>query len=101
MNDFLNLLEPYKNIKEIADLIDEIQKLREYYYTQNYEKMQQHINNISNKYLVESAVWNTFHPVKVFTPEEQYSIAEEFLFRVSIEMLCKYNVNIFQDLPRH
>ena len=54
MNDYLNSLEPYKDIREISDLIDEVHKLREYYYTQQHEKMQQHINNLMIKYLAET-----------------------------------------------
>ena len=35
----MDFLEQYKHIKEIADLIQEIKKLREYYYSHQYDKM--------------------------------------------------------------
>ena len=71
MNDYLNSLEPYKDNKEISDLIDEVKKLREYYYTQQYDKMQEHINKLMLKYLAETITWNAIHPIKPITTKEQ------------------------------
>ena len=98
MNDYLVELEQYKHIQEISDLIEEIQKLREYYFAQNYVAMQQHINNIANKYIVERIVWNTYHPVPTFKPEQQYIIAEEFMYRKSIEILARYNIKLLNNM---
>ena len=74
MNDNLNFLEPYKDNKEISDLIDEVKKLREYYYTQQYDKMQEHINKLMLKYLAETITWNAIHPIKPITHQESYKI---------------------------
>ena len=73
MNDYLNSLEPYKDNKEISDLIDEVKKLREYYYTQQYDKMQEHINKLMLKYLAETITWNAIHPIKPITHQESGS----------------------------
>ena len=78
MNDYLNSLEPYKDNKEISDLIDEVKKLREYYYTQQYDKMQEHINKLMLKYLAETITWNAIHPIKPITHQESYINAEVF-----------------------
>ena len=78
MNDYLNSLEPYKDNKEISDLIDEVKKLREYYYTQQYDKMQEHINKLMLKYLAETITWNAIHPIKPITQQESYINAEVF-----------------------
>ena len=43
MNDYLTTFEQHKDIKEIADLIDKVKKLRLYYSTQQYGAMYQHI----------------------------------------------------------
>ena len=94
MYDYLLELEQHKHIKEIADLIEEIHALRRYFNTQNYVAMQQHINKIANKYIVERVVWNSSHPSPTYTPEQQYSIAEEFLYRISVEILIKYNIKL-------
>ena len=100
MCDYLKELERYKYIKEVGDLINEIIKLREYYHTQNYVEMEQHINHIANKYLVERVVWNTNHPVPVYSPEQQYGIAEEFLYRIGVEILAKYNLKLLSNIPQ-
>ena len=87
MNDYLNSLEPYKDIREISDLIDEVHKLRECYYTQQHEKMQQHINNLMIKYLAETITWNAIHPIKPITHQESYINAEVFLRAKGIHIL--------------
>ena len=61
MDDYLTTLEQYKDVKEIADLIDEVKKLRLYYSTQQYDAMQLHIQSLTTKYLIETLVWNTTH----------------------------------------
>ena len=87
MNDYLNSLEPYKDIKEISDLIDEVKKLRECYYTQQYDKMQEHINKLMLKYLAETITWNAIHPIKPITHQESYINAEVFLRAKEIHIL--------------
>ena len=87
MNDYLNSLEPYKDNKEISDLIDEVKKLREYYYTQRYDKMQEHINKLMLKYLAETITWNAIHPIKPITHQESYINAEVFLRAKGIHIL--------------
>ena len=98
MNDFLEVLEPYKEIKEIADIIDETQKLRCYYYSQNYIDMLQHINYLTKKYILETIIWNTTHTERNYSYEEQFSIAEEFLYREAIKVFVKYGIEAVQEL---
>ena len=43
MNDYLEILRYYKDEKDIFDLIDEVQKLRFYYSTSQYDLMIKHI----------------------------------------------------------
>ena len=59
MNDFLDSFEQFKDINEIKDLIDNVQKLREYYYNYENEKMYQHINQLTLKYYLETIAWNS------------------------------------------
>lgn len=49
MNDYLEILERYMDIKEFADLKEEIEKLREYYHTGQYDKMHQHIQSLNKR----------------------------------------------------
>ena len=79
MMDYLEELERYKDIKEIADLCDDVKKLRQYYYNGQYDKMQQHIQSLMLKYPAETLAWNSTHPVPCQTPEQSYRSAEAFL----------------------
>ena len=79
MIDYLEELERYKDIKEIADLCDDVKKLREYYYNGQYDKIQQHIQSLMLKYPAETLVWNSSHTVAPQTSEQSYQNAEAFL----------------------
>ena len=98
MNDYLNSLEPYKNIKEISDLIDEVKKLREYYYTRLYDKMQEHINKLMLKYLAETLTWNTANRVAPTTYQQSYVNADTFLRAICCELLLKNGVKLQEQL---
>ncbi len=94
MNDYLTTFEQYKDVKEIADLIDEIKKLREYYRTQQYDKMQQHINELTGKYLIETLTWNAGHPSMPTTVQQAYLNAEAFLRLKGISLLLEKGVKL-------
>ena len=98
MNDYLIAFEQDKDIKEIADLIDEIKKLREYYRTQQYDKMQQHINELMQKYLVETLTWNASHPSMPTTVQQAYLNAEYFLRLKGISMLLQKGIKTQEHL---
>ena len=94
MNDYLNKFEQYKDVKEIADLTDEVKKLREFYRTQQYDRMQQHINELMQKYLVETLTWNATHPSMPTTVQQAYLNAETFLRLKGISLLLEKGVKL-------
>ena len=98
MNDYLDLLEQYKDFKEISDLVDEVKKLREYYRTQQYGKMQQHINELTGKYLIETLTWNTGHPSMPTTVQQAYLNAESFLRLKGISTLLQKGIKTQEQL---
>ena len=77
--DYLEELERYKDVKEIADLCDDAKKLRNYYYNGQYDKMQQHIQSLMLKYPAETLAWNSSYTVVPQTSEQSYQNAEAFL----------------------
>lgn len=87
--DYLEVLEKYQDIKEISDLKDDVKKLREYYHSGQYDKMQQHIQSLMLKYLAETVVWNSSHTVAPQTPEQSYQNAEAFLCAKAQAMLLE------------
>ena len=98
MNDYLTTFEQYKDVKEIADLIDEVKKLREYYHSQQYDRMQQHINELTGKYLIETLTWNTGHPSMPTTVQQAYLNAESFLRLKGISILLQKGIKTQEQL---
>ena len=98
MNDYLTTFEQHKDIKEIADLIDEVRKLREYYCTQQFDRMQQHINELTGKYFVETITWNATHPAMPITVQQAYLNAETFLRLKGISILLQKGIKLQEQL---
>ena len=94
MDDDLNFLEQYKDFKEISDLVDEVKKLREYYRTHQYDRMQQHINELTGKYLIETLTWNATHPSMPTTVQQAYLNAENFLRLKGFSLLLEKGVKL-------
>lgn len=96
--DHMDLFDNYNTIKEMADLIEEVNELRRYYYAQQYAQMMDHIRKITNKYPVEAFAWNTFHPYTPETAQQAYDSAESFLRCKGFYILIKYGVRITDQL---
>lgn len=79
MDDYLEIFEKFKDVTEIFNLCDDVQKLREYHRTGQFQKMQEHIASIKGKYLVEAVIWNTVNTQPPLTYEQSYINAENFL----------------------
>ena len=79
MADYLKIYEKFKDVKEVKDYTDDVTLLRNYYATQQYFQMQDHIRKLMNKYLVETLVWNTVNTSQPTTVEQSYITAENFL----------------------
>lgn len=94
MNDYLITFEQYKDVKEIAVPIDEVKKLREYYRTQQHGRMQQHINGLTGKYLIETLTWNATHPSTPTTVQQAHLNAENFLRLKGFSLLLEKGVKL-------
>lgn len=100
MNDYLEVLKGYKDVKDVFDLVDDVQKLRFYYSTQQYETMMQHIRNLVAKYPIDAGFWNLFHPNMPNTYEEAYANAESFLRGKGFKMLLEKGYNLSKHLTQ-
>lgn len=98
MSDYLVSFEQYKDIKEIADLIDDVRKLRMYYNTQQFESMLKHIDSITRKYFVETLLWNTTNTAKPTTVQHSYINAETFLRLKGFSMLIEKGIKVYDQL---
>jgi len=75
---------------------EEIKELRKLYSTQEFEKMMQHINKLTQKYLFETFTWNSVNKIMPQTFEQQYINAERFLNAQSIRILTEKGIKIIQ-----
>lgn len=97
MNDYLEVFHQYK---EAFDLVDEVQKLRAYYSTQQYKAMMQHIQYLVAKYPLESGIWNLFNPIMPDTYDQAYQNAENFLRFKGFKMLLEKGYNLSKHLTQ-
>lgn len=79
MTNYLKIYEKFKDVKEVKDYIDDVILLRQYYASQQFVKMQEHIQKLMDKYFVETAIWNAVNHYQPTTVEQSYINAEHFL----------------------
>ena len=98
MNDYLEIYEKFKDVKDIQDYIDDVQKLREYYRTGQLQKMLEHITMLTIKYLAETVAWNIRNPQQPITCEQAYINAEDFLCAQGTKIIINSVKNYAQRL---
>ncbi|MCI8734239.1 MAG: hypothetical protein HFE40_01635 [Clostridia bacterium] len=79
MTDYLTLYSKFNDFKDVSDCINEVKKLREYYRSQQYEKMTEHINSLTKKYVLETIIWNSVNQNAPVTYQQAYINAENFM----------------------
>ena len=87
MNDYLEILKKFSNDKDIAEVILDIVKLRNLYFTQQFDAMRQHIQEIYNKHIIEAKYWDLANPIQPITYQQSYINADNFL---SIKGFCLF-----------
>lgn len=87
--DWLEKYIHYRNIKEVGDYIDDVQKLRYLYRSMQYDKMQYHISDLTLKYPAETAIWNTANNTTPQTYYQMYQSAEVFLQAIGVKLLTE------------
>ena len=98
MTDYLKIYEKFKDVREVKDYIDDVILLRNYYATQQYSQMQDHIRKLMNKYLVETLVWNTVNTSQPTTVDQSYINAENFLQVQGAKIIVKKSKDYAQSL---
>ena len=92
MNDYLSILEQYNSVHEIAEIADDVKRLRQLYITKQYDAMKQHIHHLMPKYPDDTVCWNSTHPDRPCTDEQWYLNAEAFMKTKGISALMKYGI---------
>ena len=99
--NYLKIYEKFKDVKDVKDYIDDVILLRRYYASQQFDKMQDHIRKLMNKYLVESLVWNTVNTSQSITVEQSYINAENFLQVQGAKIITNEVTNYYKHLPEN
>ena len=100
MKDYLEIYKKFSDIRDIKDYIDEVVKLRDYYNSKQYEKMQEHINELTRKYVLETFVWNIMNPCMPITYEQSYQNAENFMRGKGAELVIEKVIDYATRLSR-
>ena len=98
MTDYLKIYEKFKDIKEVKDYINDAILLRQYYASQQFYKMQEHIQKLMGKYIVESIAWNSANPNMPQTYAQSYINAENFLQMQGAKIIVENAKNYAQRL---
>lgn len=96
INDYLKTYEKFKDTKEVVEYIDNVLLLRHYYTSQQFSKMQEHIQEVMNKYVIETLVWNAVNHYQPTTFEQLYINAECFLQKIGAKII----VELVRDYAR-
>lgn len=89
MKDYLELYKKFNDIKDIKDYIDEVNELRYYYSTWQFDRMQEHIKKLMMKYRVETDVWNAVNCCMPTTYQQSYINAENFFQAVGAKLIVE------------
>lgn len=87
--DWLEKYIHYRNIKEVGDYIDDVQKLRYLYRSMQYDKMQYHFSDLTLKYPAETVIWNMANNAPPQTYNQMYQSTEAFLQAVGVKLLTE------------
>lgn len=82
-------LELAKNLNELLQCFNDIQKLHRLYNSMQYDLMRLHIKDITIKYPGEAFFWNLAHPFIPKTPYEIFYAADQFLKCHGITVLTR------------
>ncbi len=97
--DYLQIFDKFSQDKDIADLLNEITKLRKLYYCSLYKDMEQHIHNLMRKYYKETVRWNSINQTQPTTYQQAFTNAENFLRIKGVSMIVEkgYKIYLTQD----
>lgn len=89
MKSYLEIYEKFKEVKDIADLVEDAGKLRYYYGTGQFQEMLKHIESLTKKYFIDTAIWNSVNRNMPATYEQSYINAENFLSALGAKIIIK------------
>lgn len=87
--DKRELIEKYKDTKELKELYDDLNKVRNYLKSDDKSGAENLISELMSKHMIEIIVYNATHPIPPRTIDENLANAETFLTDLILGKICK------------
>ena len=88
MIDF-EYLKQFRTIKDVTDIIDEIEKLDCLAYQNDWDAVNQHLQDVSSKHIVEKAIYNSVNRVMPQSIQQDAANCRQFLLALGAEKITK------------
>lgn len=85
----LEYLKQFHAIKDIADIIDEIEKLDRLAYQYDWDAVGQHLQDVSEKHTVEKAIYNSVNQSPPQSIQQSAANCRQFLLALGAEKITK------------
>lgn len=85
----LEYLKQFREIKDVADIIGEIEKLDRLAYQNNWDAVGQHLQDVSEKHKVEKAVYNSVNQSPPQSIQQSAANCRQFLLALGAEKITK------------
>ena len=100
MEDYLEIYKKFAEVKEVEDYVCDVNTLRYYYSSMQFEQMEKHIKHLMLKYPNETIAWNAVNLQQPQTYEQAYKNAENFLCVQGAKIVAKKVTNYAQRLSK-
>lgn len=85
----LEYLKQFHEIKEIADIIDEIEKLDCLVFQDKWDEVARHLQDVSQNHIVEKAVYNSVNQSPPQSIQQSAANCRQFLLALGAEKITK------------
>lgn len=85
----LEYLKQFREIKDVADIIGEIEKLDCLAYQNNWDAVDQHLQDVSQKHAVEKVVYNSVNQSPPQSIQQSAANCRQFLLMLGAEKITK------------
>lgn len=85
----LEYLKQFREIKDVAEIIDEIEKLDRLAYQYDWDAVGQHLQDVSQKHIVEKAIYNSVNQSPPQSIQQSAANCRQFLLALGAEKITK------------
>lgn len=93
-DNYQKLFEIFKDVHDIGDILQDLNRLDYLYTNQSYHEMKKHILKISQKHKIEAKIWNRINTKKSSVMCDIYLSARHFLCVIGCKELINCGIDI-------